>query len=380
MPGTSNRSPCRLFESAPARVDTRLLETATLTFERLDEADKTKGLGKIKGIAGQADFLNRNGRYYPLDVVTAAVEQAQSLIQEGRFLCLAEHPGWDEPDTGELDDVAARITRLYLEGTTIHYEATVINNEAGQNAAALMQAGVKVGASTRATGSGNLVTAKDLGIEGVDPGTEVYKINALTLLGVDLTLNPSVSNTTAALTESQKTPPLTPLKEEPTVKDLKELKEKYPEIYAAAMNESQTQAQSANVEAELARLKAENDKLKTEALNSVRSSIVTRALTEANLPKLGNAGEINLDERFERQVESAALGAASDADAKKAVDLLITERRALLGQNTSIRTNEGANRVGLPAGNVEKTLTEAQEQGNKAGLAGVNSARSALGL
>jgi hypothetical protein len=379
MPGTSNRSPCRLNESAAPTKDTRLLEAATLTFERLDEASTKASAIKVKGVAGQADLVNANGRLYPLATAKAAVEAAQANITAGKFLMLEEHPDWDEPFTGELDDVAARVTALSISDTgTITYEATLINNECGQNIAALLEAGVMVQASTRAEGVSEWVKAGELGLEGLDPELMVQRITSMTFLGVDFTLNPSVSSTNTAMTESQKTPPTS--KEEPTVKDLKELKEKYPEIYAAAMNESQTQAQSANVEAELARLKAENDKLKTDALNSVRSGIVTRALSEANLPKLGNAGEINLDERFERQVESAALSAASDADAKKAVDLLITERRALLGQNTSIRTNEGANRVGLPAGNVEKTLTEAQQEGNKAGLVGVNSARSALGL
>lgn len=380
----TNRSPCRLNESTntPAKGD-RLMETATVTFERMDEATKGGGLGTIRGVAGEADYLNKNRRYYPLSIVTAAIEAAQPLIEDGRFLMLAEHPDWNEPDTGELDDVAARITRFYLEGTVMHYEAVVINNEAGQNAAALMQAGVRVGASTRATGSGNLVTAQSLGIEGVDPETEIYSVNALTLLGVDLTLNPSVSNTTADLTESQMALLITAPKEE-KIMDLNELKAKHPDLVSALLSESQNQQQSASVEAELARLKAENDQLKTAALNSIRTGIVTRAMNEADLPKLGNAGEINLDERFQRQVEQAALNAESDAAAASAVNLLITERRALLNQNrpaqTGTATKVPTNRVGLPAGNVETRMSEAQEGDSKANMQGVNSARAALGI
>lgn len=377
-----NRSPCRLNESAPTKTsDPRLLETATLSFERMTEASEQPGQLRVRGVAGQANIVNANGRYYPLEVVKAAVEEAQARITEGQMLMLEEHPTWDEPDTGELDDVAARITSLKVDETgVISYEAVLVNNECGRNIAALLEAGVKVQASTRATGTGVYVPAGELQVPGLDAAAEIYKVTQMLYLGVDFTLNPSVSTTHTDLTESQQTPPPTPKE---NVMDLDTLKKDHPALYeqiiASGRLMAESQQQNASVEAELARLKAENDQLKQASLNSVRSGIVTRALSEANLPKLGNAGNINLDERFERQVESAALSAASDAAAKEAVDLLITERRAILGQNTSIKVNEGINRAGLPAGNTEKALNEAKHD-DKNAMNGILSARAQLGL
>ena len=378
MSRNTTRSPTRLNESAQATaVPARLLEAASLTFERLEEAGKPSSI-KVKGVAGQADVINSNGRFYPLDVARVAVETAQADITAGKFLMLEEHPSWDEPFTGELDDVAARVTALSIdEAGQITYEATLINNECGQNIAALLDAGVRVQASTRAEGVVDYVKASELNLPDLDPEVLVQRITSMTFLGVDFTLNPSVSTTDAALTEHRQPAPAPP--KEARIMDLNELKTQHPDLYKQVLAESAKVSQDASVEAELARLKAENDQLKRDALNSVRHSIVSSALTEAALPKLGNAGEINLDERFERQVNDAAMSADSDAAAKDAVNLLITERRALLGQNASIKAPV-TNRAGLPAGNTERSLTEAQQAQDSEYAFGINGARALVGL
>ena len=68
----------------------------------------------IEGVFAQADGKNRNGRIYPLQVLTGAVnEYVEQQVNQGRAVGELNHP--DGP-TINLDKVSHRITELKMDG------------------------------------------------------------------------------------------------------------------------------------------------------------------------------------------------------------------------------------------------------------------------
>ena len=93
-------------------------------------------------------------------------------------------------------------------------------------------------------------------------------------------------------------------------------------------------------------LETENKSLKSEQATAQRKAIADAALTEAKLPQLGKSGEIDLDARFKKQLEQAAISADTDEAAKAEVTTLIAERKALLG-NSKVTEEKGNNKPGI---------------------------------
>ncbi|PJI54485.1 hypothetical protein CTI14_15030 [Methylobacterium radiotolerans] len=122
-----------------------------------------------------------------------------------------------------------------------------------------------------------------------------------------------------------------PHREEPTVKNLQELKEKYPELYAQAVADGKKEAGTTTLEDQLAAERTARLNLERKIQDDARKAIATAALTDAKLPKLGKSGDIDLDARFEKRVTDAALRAESDDEARAEVAALIAERKLNTG-------------------------------------------------
>ena len=106
---------------------------------------------KIRGIFMQADVKNRNGRVYPMEVLSKEVAKYnKNFIQEKRAFGELGHP--DGP-TVNLERVSHMITSLTPDGKNFIGEAKIMETPMGKIVKNLMNEGCKLGVSSRGMGS-----------------------------------------------------------------------------------------------------------------------------------------------------------------------------------------------------------------------------------
>ena len=119
-------------------------------FEILTEGKGGKDL-KIKGVFMQAETKNRNGRMYPLNVLSKEVKRYnKELVQPKRAFGELGHP--DGP-TVNLDRVSHLIEELYEDGNNIIGKAKILDTPNGKIVKELLNAGAKLGVSSRGMGT-----------------------------------------------------------------------------------------------------------------------------------------------------------------------------------------------------------------------------------
>ena len=105
----------------------------------------------IEGIFAQANNKNRNGRIYPREVMSSAINKYnRDQVAPGRAVGELNHP---EGPTDNLDKVSHKIDNLVLEGNDVMGKATILNTPMGEVVKGLLDGGVKLGVSTRGMGS-----------------------------------------------------------------------------------------------------------------------------------------------------------------------------------------------------------------------------------
>jgi hypothetical protein len=113
-----------------------------------------KGVNKklyIEGVFLQGEIKNRNGRMYPINVLSREVGRYnENFVVKGRALGELGHP--DGP-TVNLDRVSHKITSLVQEGNNFKGKAQILNTPMGKIASSLLDEGVMLGVSSRGVGS-----------------------------------------------------------------------------------------------------------------------------------------------------------------------------------------------------------------------------------
>jgi len=113
-----------------------------------------KGASKklyIEGVFLQGEIKNRNGRMYPINVLSREVDRyCEQFVNKGRALGELGHP--DGP-TVNLDRVSHKITSLVQEGNNFKGKAQILNTPMGKIASSLLDEGVMLGVSSRGVGS-----------------------------------------------------------------------------------------------------------------------------------------------------------------------------------------------------------------------------------
>lgn len=105
----------------------------------------------IEGIFLQGDICNRNGRMYPVNVLSREVQRYnENFIKKGRALGELGHP--DGP-TVNLDRVSHQIVSLTREGNNFIGKAKLLETPMGKIAKSLIGEGVCLGVSSRGVGS-----------------------------------------------------------------------------------------------------------------------------------------------------------------------------------------------------------------------------------
>ena len=117
------------------------------------ESDEKDGKNLyLKGIAIQGGIRNANQRVYPVDEIERAVNALNDQIKNG-YSVLGEV---DHPDDLKvnLDRVSHMITQMWMEGPNGYGKMKILPTPMGQLVRTMLEAGVKLGVSSR--GSGNV--------------------------------------------------------------------------------------------------------------------------------------------------------------------------------------------------------------------------------
>ena len=105
---------------------------------------------KVRGIFSEAEKKNGNGRIYARNLLEREVKKLQPLLSERRLCGELDHPN---DEVVHLANVSHIITNLEMNGDTLMGEAEFLDTPSGRILQELAKAGVRIGISSRATGS-----------------------------------------------------------------------------------------------------------------------------------------------------------------------------------------------------------------------------------
>jgi hypothetical protein len=105
----------------------------------------------IEGIFMQAEKQNRNGRVYPMNVLSKEADRYnREYVQKNRAFGELGHP--ENPQIN-LDRVSHLITKLHPDGNNFIGKAKILDTPNGKIVKSLLDGGASLGVSTRGVGS-----------------------------------------------------------------------------------------------------------------------------------------------------------------------------------------------------------------------------------
>ena len=119
----------------------------------LTESDKhfiKSGGMMLSGVIQRADARNGNGRIYPYSVLNREMDTYRQLVQERRALGELDHP---DQSVINLKNVSHLVTEVWWNGKDVMGKIQVLGTPSGQELRELVNANVKIGISSRGTGS-----------------------------------------------------------------------------------------------------------------------------------------------------------------------------------------------------------------------------------
>ena len=131
----------------------KLITEMTEDIQVLIEEDKSTGTKNhyIQGVFMQAEQKNRNGRIYPLGIMTNEVTRYnKDLVSRHRAMGELNHP---QGPTVNLDRVSHMIKDLKCEGNDVVGKAKLLDTPMGNIAKNLVNEGAQLGVSSRGMGS-----------------------------------------------------------------------------------------------------------------------------------------------------------------------------------------------------------------------------------
>jgi len=122
--------------------------------DRLSEAQKREviqeGAVYLVGRIQTADKKNGNGRVYPMKVLKKEMENYKKIVADGRATGELDHP---DDSVINLKNVSHMITDCWWEGKDVMGKIKVLDTPSGRILKDLINAGVKLGISSRGLGS-----------------------------------------------------------------------------------------------------------------------------------------------------------------------------------------------------------------------------------
>jgi len=141
----------------------------------IERSDKTKDL-YLTGVYSTAGIYNKNHRRYTREVLSPEIDKLSELAKQNRLVGELDHP---KDLTVSLTNASHKIEELSWDGNNVIGRSKVLETRKGRDTRALIEAGVELGTSSRATG--NLKKNKD----------DTFEVTTLNLRTYDLVSNPS---------------------------------------------------------------------------------------------------------------------------------------------------------------------------------------------
>lgn len=119
----------------------------------LTESDKRfikEGGLILSGVMQRADARNGNGRVYPFTILEREMSNYKRLVQERRALGELDHP---DQSVINLRNVSHLVTEIWWNGKDVMGKIQVLGTPSGLVLKELVNANVKIGISSRGTGS-----------------------------------------------------------------------------------------------------------------------------------------------------------------------------------------------------------------------------------
>jgi hypothetical protein len=120
-----------------------------MKLDTLEESGNKKYI--ISGPFTRTDFPNGNNRVYPRDVMQKAIEALRPKVEAGRVRMMVDHPAW-EASMRSVGAIVLEISDVDGAGYA-YYKAQIIDTAAGKDLKAIVDAGGKLGVSTRGYGA-----------------------------------------------------------------------------------------------------------------------------------------------------------------------------------------------------------------------------------
>ncbi len=135
-------------------IDEALIVESVVTEEVNEATGKKEKNYYIEGIFSTPGQKNRNGRIYPLSLWEREVTKYQNEIKNNSINTLGE---WEHPARSQVDPIQAviKIIELKVEDGLVKGKAKILNDnsEKTNKLKALIDEGMKIGVSSRGTGS-----------------------------------------------------------------------------------------------------------------------------------------------------------------------------------------------------------------------------------
>lgn len=135
-------------------IDEALIVESVVTEEVNESTGKKEKNYYIEGVFSTPGQKNRNGRIYPLALWEREVQKYQEEIKNNSINTLGE---WEHPARSQVDPIQAviKIIELKVEDGLVKGKAKILNDnsEKTNKLKALIDEGMKIGVSSRGTGS-----------------------------------------------------------------------------------------------------------------------------------------------------------------------------------------------------------------------------------
>ena len=120
-----------------------------LLIER-EKREISNGAMYLTGRIQTADKQNGNGRVYPYDVLNREMKNYKKIVDDNRACGELDHP---DDSVVNLKNVSHIITDVWWEGKDVMGKIKVLDTPSGRTLKELINAGVKLGISSRGLGS-----------------------------------------------------------------------------------------------------------------------------------------------------------------------------------------------------------------------------------